>query len=82
MNTKVRTSNVVQHQSLFNTKVRPNYDLQPSVVAQWLKGPHREQECEGSIPGFDRPKSIKMAAVASHLGAQDHGDSIMTGPPV
>ena len=39
-----------------------------------------EQQVMGSISGRDRPKSLKLVVMAFPLGAQDYGNSTMTGP--
>ena len=44
--------------------------------------PPREHKVMGSIPGRNRPKSLKLVVVAFPLGTQDYGNSTMTGPPV
>ena len=36
----------------------------------------------GFNSSHDRPKSLKLVVVAFLLGAQDHGDSTLTDPPV
>ena len=43
-----------------------------ATVAQWLEHLPREREVVSSIPGCDRPKSLKLAVVAFYLGAQDY----------
>ena len=53
-----------------------------AAVAYWLECPPHEQEVVGSIPGRDRPKSLKLVVVAAPLGAQDYGSSTVIGPPV
>ena len=53
-----------------------------AAVALWLERPTSEREVVGSIPGRERPKSLKLVVVASPLGAQDDGNSTTTGPPV
>ena len=52
------------------------------AVAQWLEHLPREREYVGSIPGRDRPKSLKVVVVASPLGAQDYWNSTATCPLV
>ena len=56
--------------------------LQTAMMAWWLERPPCEPEVVGSIPGSDTPKSLKLVVVAFLLGAQDYGNSTMTGPPV
>ena len=56
--------------------------LTTATVALWLERPPREREVVGSIPGRDRPKSLKLVVVAFPLGAQDYGNSTTAGPPV
>ena len=46
---------------------------------RWLERPPREREVMGSIPGRDRPESLKLAVVAFLLGAQDYGNNTTTG---
>ena len=53
-----------------------------ATVAWWLERRPHEWEVVGSIPGCDRPMSVKLVVVAFLLGAQDYGNSTMTGPPV
>ena len=53
-----------------------------AAVAKWLERLPYEREVMGSIPVRDRPKSLKLVVVAFPLGAQDYGNSIMTGPPL
>ena len=53
------------------------YLLPNAAVANWV-----EWGIVGSIPGRDRPKSLKLIVVAFPLGAQDYGNSTTTGPPV
>ena len=55
--------------------------LETAAVASWLERPPRERVV-GSIPGRDRPKSLKVVVVAFPFGAQDYGNSITTEPPV
>ena len=42
--------------------------------------PH-EQEVVGSIPGCNKPKSVKLVVVAFPLGAQDYWNSSTTDLP-
>ena len=44
--------------------------------------PRREPDVVGSIPGRDRPTSLKLEVQSSPLGSQDYGSSTMTAPPV
>ena len=53
-----------------------------AAVVCWLERSPREREVLDSIPGRDRPKSLKLVVVAFPLGAQDYGNSTATGPPV
>ena len=48
----------------------------------WLECLPHEREIVGSIPGCDRPKSLKLVVVAFSLGAQDYGNSTTTGLPL
>ena len=54
--------------------------FQTPFVTYWLQRP--PHEVVGSIPGCDRPKSLKLVVAAFPLGAQDHGNSTTTGPQV
>ena len=56
--------------------------LLTAAVAYWLECPPREREVVGSIPDRDRPKRLKLVAMAFPLGAQDYGNSTTTGPPM
>ena len=40
------------------------------------------REVVGSIPGRNRPKSLKLVVVAFPLGAQEYGNSTTTGQSV
>ena len=55
-----------------------------AAVAYWLERLPRKREIMGSIPGRDKPKSLKLETlvVAFPLDAQDYGNSTTTGPPV
>ena len=53
-----------------------------SLPPLWLERPPREQEVVASIPGRDRPKSLKVVIVAFPLGAEDYGNCTTTGLPV
>ena len=53
-----------------------------TAVAQWSERPPCEHKVMGSIPGSDRPKSLKLVVVAFPISAQDYGSSSTTGPPV
>ena len=53
--------------------------LNSYVVLVWLERPLHEQEVVDSIPGSDRPKSLKLVVVAFSLGAQDSDNSTATG---
>ena len=59
-----------------------NHDLGTAAPTYWLVCPTHEGEVVGSIPGRDRPKSLKLVVVAFSLGPQDYGNSTTTGPPV
>ena len=52
------------------------------MVALWLERPPHKREVVGSIPGHDKTKPLKLVEMAFPLGAQDYGNSTMTGPPV
>ena len=45
----------------------------------WLERPPHEREVTGSIPGRDRPKSLKLVVVAFPFGAQNYGNTTTTG---
>ena len=85
------TWNMTRNQTGIPQEVADDDDLEVShlqfcqdffYVAYWLERPPREQEVVGSIPGRDRPKSLKLVVVAFLLGAQDYGSSTRNGPPV
>ena len=52
------------------TKTTCSMSLVP--IAQMVERPLREREVVGSIPGRAIPKALKMAPVATLLGAQHH----------
>ena len=52
-----------------------------TAVAKWLERSPHEREALGSIPGRNRPKSLRLLVVAFPLCAQDYGNSITTDPP-
>ena len=47
--------------------------LVATAVAQWLERPPRKREVVGSIPGRDRPKSLKLVVMASPLALRIMG---------
>ena len=49
----------------------------PASVAQKVECTYRDQEVQGSIPGRDIPKSLKMVLVAPCLALGRPRDSIM-----
>ena len=53
-----------------------------SALAYSLERPPRELKLMGSIPGRDRPNSLKLVEVAFPLSGQDYGNSTTTGLPV
>ena len=53
-----------------------------AAVARWLECPLCVWEVVSSIPGCDRPKSLKLVVAAFPLGTQDYGNRNTTGPPV
>ena len=60
----------------------PVVSKQPRWPSGYLERPHHKWQIVGSIPGHNRPKSLKLVVVAFPLGAQDCGNSTTTGPPV
>ena len=47
------------------------------MVAEWLERPPPEQEVMGSIPGRNRPKSLKMVVVDFPLGVQEYENCLL-----
>ena len=47
-----------------------------------IRASPNEWEVVGSIPGHNKPKSLKLLVVAFPLRAQDYGNSTTSGPPV
>ena len=54
----------------------------PRWPSGYLEHPPREWYVMGSIPGLDRPKSLKLVVLVFSLGAQGYGNSTTTGSPV